>query len=519
MALIASMIATMAPSTAWAASVDNTDAAQVEAQTAADEEVVPAAESAAETEAVEVQTETEPAATEETEAQTETEETEIQTETEETETPVYSIGDININFQGANAAVAEQLTKDVEIDESDPAIQSLRKALEEVEIVGGEAGTESNESNISTADLYEADEQAETKKLTEDQINTVVGMYQQYLNQWSANANVLGVQNPFFLDFNDDTDGLGILGEMLALDGKSVQDVRDGKVSYDDLTGMIFTFTYGDKLGIKYYGPDVTKARDEALAAVDALGDDATTAQKLLVLNDWLAHNNTFDMSYIMNSGKESDDDKPMIAKDPQKQEHEDEVYDEIYKVYEPQIKQNFHDQIYAGIKQDLLVKFYKNAIAQTLVKAGQSEEDANAYVEANKEAIEKAPEAFVKENLPDAAEPLKQEADKFIKNAEEKGVEVSEGVTMTVEQLTQQQLDSDDPALDMDGDGTKETSFKQAIPIYAKQAATGMTDWCHQLLGRFSVWCFRYGYIRMSWLFQSLHIPCTVPGQRYLSD
>ena len=165
-----------------------------------------------------------------------------------------------------------------------------------------------------------------------------------------------------------------------------------------------------------------------------------------------------------------------MIAKDPQKQEHEDEVYDEIYKVYEPQIKQNFHDQIYAGIKQDLLVKFYKNAIAQTLVKAGQSEEDANAYVEANKEAIEKDPEAFVKENLPDAAEPLKQEADKFIKNAEEKGVEVSEGVTMTVEQLTQQQLDSDDPALDMDGNGTKDTSFKQAIPIYAKQAATGMT-------------------------------------------
>ena len=379
-----------------------------------------------------------------------------------------------IQFEGANAAVAEQLTKDVEIDEEDPAIQSLREALGDLEMVGGEAGTESNESNISTADLYEADEQAETKKLTEDQINTVVGMYQQYLNQWSANANVLGVQNPFFLDFNDDTDGLGILGQMLALDGKSVQDIRDGKVSYDDLTGMIFTFTYGDKLGIKYYGPDVTNARDEALAAVTASGAQ-TKAQKLLVLNDWLAHNNTFDMSYIMNSGKESNDDKPMIAKDPQKQEHEGEVYDEIYKVYEPQIKQNFHDQIYAGIKQELLVKFYKNAIAQTLVKAGQSEEDANAYVEANKEAIEKDPEAFVKKKLPDAAEPLKQEADKFIKNAEEKGVEV-EGVTKTVEQLTQQQLDSDDPALDMNGDGTKETSFKQAIPIYAKQAATGMT-------------------------------------------
>ena len=401
-----------------------------------------------------------------------------------------------IQFKGANAAVAEALTKDIKIDESDPAIQSLREALGDLEMVGGEAGTESNESNISTADLYEADEQAETKKLTEDQINTVVGMYQQYLNQWSANANVLGVQNPFFLDFNDDTDGLGILGQMLALDGKSVQDVRDGKVSYDDLTGMIFTFTYGDKLGIKYYGPDVTNARDEALAAVTASGAQ-TKAQKLLVLNDWLAHNNTFDMSYIMNSGKESDDDKPMIAKDPQKQKHEDEVYDEIYKVYEPQIKQNFHDQIYAGIKQNLLVTFYENAIQdavykQALAKAADPEnptdaekqaaqEQAKAYVEQHKTDIDKDPDAFARTNFgDDAADQLKEQADAFIKDAEENGVEAdpenAPGVKVTVEQLTQRQLDSDDPALDMDGDGTKETSFKQAIPIYAKQAATGMT-------------------------------------------
>lgn len=481
--LSAAMLATSVPAPVYAEPTDNVaeeeDSNAAAVQETTDEADAVADDAATVDDATDDSTAADDATPEEADEQDTADEADAQAAEEgDNEVKVdggYTISIPTINFQGANAAVAEQLTKDVEIDESDPAIQSLRKALEEVEIVGGEAGTESNESNISTADLYEADEQAETKKLTEDQINTVVGMYQQYLDQWSANANVLGVQNPFFLDFNDDTDGLGILGEMLALDGKSVQDVRDGKVSYDDLTGMIFTFTYGDKLGVKYYGPDVTNARDEALAAVTASGAQ-TKAQKLLVLNDWLAHNNTFDMSYIMNSGKETDADKPMIAENPQKQEHEDEVYDEIYKVYEPQIKQNFHDQIYAGIKQDLLVKFYKNAIAQTLVKAGQSEEDANAYVEANKEAIEKDPEAFVKENLPDAAEPLKQEADKFIKNAEENGVEVSEGVTMTVEQLTQQQLDSDDPALDMDGNGTKDTSFKQAIPIYAKQAATGMT-------------------------------------------
>lgn len=406
----------------------------------------------------------------------------------------YTISIPTINFQGANAAVAEQMAKDVEIDESDPAIQSLRKALEEVEIVGGEAGTESNESNISTADLDEADGQETTQKLTDEQIDTVVKQYQNYLNQWADNANVLGVQNPFFLDFNDDTDGLGILGEMLALDGKTVQDVRDGKVKYDDLTGMIFTFTYGDKLGIEYYGKDVTNAREEALAAVTASGAQ-TKAQKLLVLNDWLAHNNTFDMSYIMNSGKESDDDKPMIAKDPQKQEHEDDVYNAIYEVYEPQIKQNFHDQIFAGIENDLRTQFYEKAIQQAVYEQalGKAEseatdeekaaakEQAEGYIKQNKEAIDKDPDGYVRTNFgEDAANQMKTKADAFIKDAEENGVEVdpenAPGYKMTVEQITQQQLESDDPALDMDGDGTKETSFKQAIPIYAKQAATGMT-------------------------------------------
>lgn len=327
-----------------------------------------------------------------------------------------------------------------------------------------------------------------------EQIDTVVKQYQNYLNQWADNANVLGVQNPFFLDFNDDTDGLGILGEMLALDGKTVQDVRDGKVKYDDLTGMIFTFTYGDKLGIEYYGKDVTNAREEALAAVTASGAQ-TKAQKLLVLNDWLAHNNTFDMSYIMNSGKESDDDKPMIAKDPQKQEHEDDVYNAIYEVYEPQIKQNFHDQIFAGIENDLRTQFYEKAIQQAVYEQalGKAEseatdeekaaakEQAEGYIKQNKEAIDKDPDGYVRTNFgEDAANQMKTKADAFIKDAEENGVEVAPenapGYKMTVEQITQQQLESDDPALDMDGDGTKETSFKQAIPIYAKQAATGMT-------------------------------------------
>lgn len=497
--LSAAMLATSVPAPVYAEPTDNV-AEEEDSNAAAVQETTDEADAVAD-DATDDSTAADDATPEEADEQDTADEADAQAAEEgDNEVKVdggYTISIPTINFQGANAAVAEQMAKDVEIDESDPAIQSLRKALEEVEIVGGEAGTESNESNISTADLYEADEadgQETTQKLTDEQIDTVVKQYQNYLNQWADNANVLGVQNPFFLDFNDDTDGLGILGEMLALDGKTVQDVRDGKVKYDDLTGMIFTFTYGDKLGIEYYGKDVTNAREEALAAVTASGAQ-TKAQKLLVLNDWLAHNNTFDMSYIMNSGKESDDDKPMIAKDPQKQEHEDDVYNAIYEVYEPQIKQNFHDQIFAGIENDLRTQFYEKAIQQAVYEQalGKAEseatdeekaaakEQAEGYIKQNKEAIDKDPDGYVRTNFgEDAANQMKTKADAFIKDAEENGVEVdpenAPGYKMTVEQITQQQLESDDPALDMDGDGTKETSFKQAIPIYAKQAATGMT-------------------------------------------
>ena len=408
----------------------------------------------------------------------------------------YTISIPTINFQGANAAVAEQLTKDVEIDESDPSIQSLREALENIEIVGGEEGMEDENSDVNAIATYSDEETGTTekKKLSEDQINTVVGMYQQYLNQWSANANVLGVQNPFFLDFNDDKDGLGILGEMLALDGATVDQVRNGEYSYDDLTGMIFTFTYGDKLGIQYYGTDVLNARKDALAAVDASGAQ-TKAQKLLVLNDWLAHENTFDMSYIMNSGKETEDDKPMIAKDPQPQEHEKEVNTEIYNVYEPQIKQNFHDQIFAGIEDNLRVQFYEKAIQNAVYQQAlgkdeneatdeekqAAQEQAEAYLTANKDAIDADPDGYARSKFgDDTADKLKEQADAFIKDAEENGVEVdpenAPGYKMTVEDLTKQQLDSDDPALDLNNDGEKDTSFKDAIPIYAQQAADGMT-------------------------------------------
>ena len=88
----------------------------------------------------------------------------------------------------------------------------------------------------------------------------------------------------------------------------------------------------------------IAAARDEAIATIEASGAQ-TEAQKLLVLNDWLAHVNTFDMPYIMNTDKE-EDEKPMVAEEPVKQEHYEDVYAVIYDVYEEQIHDQFYNQI-----------------------------------------------------------------------------------------------------------------------------------------------------------------------------
>ena len=56
-----------------------------------------------------------------------------------------------------------------------------------------------------------------------------------------------------------------------------------------------------------------------------------TEAQKLLVINDWLAHHATFDMAYIM---KDEDGNPIMFADGEPKNEHYDEIYDTMYAIY-----------------------------------------------------------------------------------------------------------------------------------------------------------------------------------------
>lgn len=382
-----------------------------------------------------------------------------------------TVGDEQVPFSmdesDINAAMVADNSEDTTVDTSDPAVKSVKKELKNIRVKSTKAdGTE------------------EKKKLTTEQQQQVLYMFQQYQDNWKANADVLGAQLPFYMQYNDKgEDGLGVLGEMLVLAGATVDAVRNGDYSYDDLTGTIMTFMYGDQLGVKYYGDTVRSKRDDAIKTVKASGAK-TEYQKLLVLNDWLASQDTFDMSYIMNMGK---DTPTMAAENPKDPDHYQDVYDTLYASYKEQITNQFHDQIFAGVEADLRQKFYEKAIRQAVYtqalggktdeKATEEEkaaanEQADAYMEQNKAAIADDAAGFVKKNFgEEAAQQMSEQADAFIKDAEEKGVEVQPGVTMTVEQITQNSM-ANDKIVDLDQDGTNETTANDAIPIYTEQAA-----------------------------------------------
>lgn len=382
-----------------------------------------------------------------------------------------TVGDEQVPFSmdesDINAAMVADNSEDTTVDTSDPAVKSVKKELKNIRVKSTKAdGTE------------------EKKKLTAEQQQQVLYMFQQYQDNWKANADVLGAQLPFYMQYNDKgEDGLGVLGEMLVLAGATVDAVRNGDYSYDDLTGTIMTFMYGDQLGVKYYGDTVRSKRDDAIKTVKASGAK-TEYQKLLVLNDWLASQDTFDMSYIMNMGK---DTPTMAAENPKDPDHYQDVYDTLYASYKEQITNQFHDQIFAGVEADLRQKFYEKAIRQavyTQALGGKTDEtateeekaaaneQADAYMKDNEKDISKDAAGFVKSSFgEEAAQQMSEQADAFIKDAEEKGVEVQPGVTMTVEQITQNSM-ANDKIVDLNQDGTNETTANDAIPIYTEQAA-----------------------------------------------
>lgn len=351
--------------------------------------------------------------------------------------------DLDISTGTVATSLAEE--SGAEPDLSDPTIGAVSDELDSMEVLADEGGDQK-------------------VTLTEDQKTAVLTMYQQYQDQWKANADVLGVQVPFYLQYNDkNDDGLGVLGEMLVLAGVSVDDVRNGNYSYDDLTGMIMNFLYGDKLGVELYGKQIRSQRDAALKAVEDSGAQ-TEYQKLLVLNDWLATQDTFDMSYIMNS---MDSNNPaMVASNPVQPKDYQTVHDTMYKVYEEQLTNQFKGQFKSGAQLDV----YKGAIKQTVYDSElkKADVDDNTATQEQKDAATKAAEDYLTAN----ADAISADPKGFV--TEKFGAEAAEAIEKQLDEIVNNAMANN--KIDADGDGKEDGTANELIPVYAEQAASGMT-------------------------------------------
>ena len=359
-------------------------------------------------------------------------------DTSEIEAPEINVNEMQLTEEELDA-----------VDENDPEIATIKEELEDIEVL---------------------DDEGDSVELTDEQIQTVLAMYTEYQDQWQDNADVLGVQSPFYLMFNDNgEDGLGVLGEMLCLAGVSVEDVRTGNYSYDDLTGMIMNFLYGDKYGIQYYGATIKEKRNEALQAVKDSGAQ-TDVQKIMALNTWLSQNSSFDMSYIMN---QMDPENPIMeAEEPQQHEHYDDIYAAMKTEYEPIIKQQFHDQFYAQVEAGARQTAYEDAIKGAYEQVFKvqnpdaTEEDVAAavdtYMTENAAAIEKDPKAVLVDLVgEDQAAAIKQQIETAL---------ADEATKEELEAQTQYLLENQ--PIDESG-----ATANDLIPVYVDQAAAGLTE------------------------------------------
>ncbi|MSS01076.1 Ig-like domain-containing protein [Floccifex porci] len=327
---------------------------------------------------------------------TQPEETQPQTTTVEESFTTYTVNadDIDVSDVTTHGVVVDE---EVVVDENDPIMTTVEEELGNIKVLNDDG---------------------EPVPLTEEQIQSLLYIYQQYQDQWADNKNILGVQLPFFLNYNEDSeDGLGVMGEMLVLAGYSVEDVRAGKYKYDELMGMVQNFLYADKYALKFYTSDIENSRAAVVKEVEKSGAK-TLVQKMLVINDWIAHNTNFDMAYIM---KDDDGNPIMVAEEPKEHEHYQDIYNDMYAMYKEQIKKQFHQAFYEGaIKQTV----YSQALGKSEDDATDEEKQAASqyaedYMTEQKEEISKDPEAFVESTFGSkAAEQFKAQEEVFMDTA-----------------------------------------------------------------------------------------------------
>ena len=179
--------------------------------------------------------------------------------------------------------------------------------------------TTDDEGNVETIDVQtdsayavaaaEIEEIAEEDTTSEKTIADVQAMYAQLQEFYEAHPDYVGIPTPFFVEKGPINSLLSVISWGMTMDSVGHDFDGDGvpEVSLDTVYqvcegyyNVLALCIYGNsESGLPSFKEPLFAARNSALAAVDALGEDATTEEKLLAINDWLADWCKFDMAQM----------------------------------------------------------------------------------------------------------------------------------------------------------------------------------------------------------------------------
>lgn len=207
--------------------------------------------------------------------------------------------------------------------------------------------------------------------LTTAQKQQILYLYNQYLTHYAANAQYLGVLDPYFIS-KETASELGPLGSLMVLAGYSVADIEAGNVSFDEIMGTIQILYYSNVFGIQFYGNQVLAAKNAVFQAIKDAGA-VSEVDKLLTITEWLTQNCTFDLEFIVDMFREGCVGGATILQaqspvdNPYKAAIKSVIYDQMYQNYLPQYG-------------DATAKYYANMQAEQMADGVVSSWTGNLF-------------------------------------------------------------------------------------------------------------------------------------------
>lgn len=190
---------------------------------------------------------------------------------------------------------------------------------------------ETDVTYLMAVDELEAinDAASDEDKASEATMEEVEKSYAELQSYYESQPEYFGIAVPYFTSKDAKEGPISALLSVADIPRAAIG--VEGGVTIDQVQQLVDGFKQALPGLVQVHGDELLAARKQALSHIK---DGMTTAEKLLVLNDWLGNYSNFDMAYIMKNQKKdsSSEDTSKQAVEAKVQKAADDPFAELYK-------------------------------------------------------------------------------------------------------------------------------------------------------------------------------------------